>query len=151
MRYVVRNNFFGLESRPQNQEGTKDKATPAVPTGEHEGRPEKPSEEVGAVLRSAFLVGGERSSAEVELETNKADVVDQFLPQNCQDQNDRVCSEPSEDVDSGAGQVAGYFIQNPEETTARDCHSLDLTATDKITSTSNIYDDEIWESPGAVM
>lgn len=162
MRYVVRNNFFGLESRPQNQEGIKNKATPAIPNGEHGGRREKPSEEARALSRSAYLVGGERSLAEAsnqeDSETSKAVVGDQYLPQNCKDrdlQGDQVCSEPSKDlsVDSAASaeQVSREFIQNAEETAAKDCHSLDLTASDKITSNCNIYDDEIWESPGAVM
>lgn len=143
VRYVVRNNFFGLERRPENKEATKGKVTPAIPAGEHEGRQEEPSE-ARDELRAASGVGGKKSSAEVELETNKADVVDQFLAKNGQDQvlqSGRVCSEPSGDVDSSAGQVAENFIQNPEET----------TATDNITSTSNIYDDEIWESPGIVL
>lgn len=65
VRCVVRNNFFGLESTPQNQKGIKDKVTPAIPTGEHEGRQEKPSEEARAVPRFTSLVDGERSSAEV--------------------------------------------------------------------------------------
>uniref|UniRef100_A0A8P4GH91 C2H2-type domain-containing protein n=1 Tax=Dicentrarchus labrax TaxID=13489 RepID=A0A8P4GH91_DICLA len=155
VRYVVRSNFFGLESRPQNQEGITNKATPAITTGGHEGRQEKPSEEVRAVPRSASLAGGERSSAGVgnrdDLETSKAVVVDQ----NCQDpglQSDHVCFEPSKDtVDSSAEQVPGDLIQNAEETTVKDCQSMDLTVTDKITPTSNIFDDEIWESPGVPM
>ncbi|KAL7369507.1 hypothetical protein ABVT39_000971 [Epinephelus coioides] len=148
VRYIVRNNFFGLESKPQNQKGIKDKVTPAIPTGEHEGRQEKPSEESKSVPRSTSLGGGERSSAEVsnqeDLETTKAVADDQYS-----------CSEPSkdtpEDSRASAQQVAGDLIQNAEETTAKDCQSLYLTGTDKIRSTSNIYDDEIWESTGAVM
>lgn len=145
MRYVVRNNFFGLESRPQNQEGLKDRPTPAILTGEHEGRQEQQSEEDGVEPRSASLVRGMRSSAE-DLETSEAVVADQ----NCQDQvlqNDQVYSEPSEDpVDSAAKaeQVAGDFIRYAEDTAAKEGHSLDLMSTDKITCTSNIYDDEIW-------
>lgn len=126
----------------------------AAPNGEHERRLEKPPEEARAVPRSASLGGGERSSAEAcnreDLKTSKG-VVDQDLPLNCQDQGlqgGQACSEPSKDppVDSAASAE-----QVSEETAAKDCQGLDLTATDKITSTSNIYDDEIWEGPGAVM
>lgn len=140
MRYVVRNNFFGLENRPPKQNGIKDKVTAASPTGEHEGRQEKPSEEARALSTSA------EDCSQEDIGTSKAVVVNQYL---------HTCSEPSKDpaVDSGASaeQVAGYLIQNAEEKTVKDCHGLNLTGTDKITSTSNIYDDEIWESPGAVM
>lgn len=143
MRYVVRNNFFGLESRPQNQKGIQDKVTPAIPTGEHKGRQEKPSEEARAVPRSTSLVGGERSSVKVsyqeDLEKSKA-VDNQYL---------HTCSESSKDPP--VEQDAGYFIQNTEETTTKDCHNPYLTGTDQIRSTSYISDDEIWESPGAVM
>ena len=115
MRYVVRNNFFGLESRPQSQNGVKDNVAAA------EGRQEKPSEEARASSTSAEDCNQEYMG------TSKAVVVDQYL---------HTCSEPSK-------------IQEPpstEEKTAKDCHSLDLTVTDKITSTSDIYDDEIWKS-----
>ena len=134
MRYVVRNNFFGLE----------DKVTPAIPTGEHKGRQEKSSEEARAVPRSTSLVGGERSSVKVsyqeDLEKSKAAVDNQYL---------HTCSESSKDPP--VEQVAGYLIQNTEETTTKDCHNPYLTGTDQIRSTSYISDDEIWESPGAVM
>ncbi|XP_042368971.1 nuclear fragile X mental retardation-interacting protein 1 [Plectropomus leopardus] len=138
VRFIVRNNFFGLE----NQQGTKDKVSPAMSNGAHEGRQVKPLEEAKHAPCSSFQVNGEKSSAEVinqeDLETSKAVVNDQHL---------RSCSEPSTDppVDSGAGD----FSQNAEETTVKDC--LNLMGTDKIRSTSNIYDDEIWESPDAVM
>lgn len=149
MRYVVRNNFFGLESRP------------AIRAAEHEGRQKEPSEEVRAVSQSASLVSGERGSAQSgaavsddadqeDSETSKAAVVDQYLPQNLQDRGlltDQVCSEQSVNppVDSAVNdeQVTEDFIQNTEERTASDCHSLDLKLTDRITPAS-VYDDEIW-------
>lgn len=157
VRYVVRNNFFGLESRPQNLEGIKDKPTPAILTGEQEGRQEKQSEEARELSRSASLVGGKTSSAdagdEEDLKISKAVVVDQ----NFKDQgfhSDQVSSEPSKNpVDSAARaeQFAGDLPQYAEESAAKHCQSLHSTSTDKIPCTSYIYDDEIWESPGAVM
>ena len=136
VRYVVRNNFFGLESKAQNQAGMRDKPEAATPTGEHEERQKEKD--------SAVPQDGNQE----DLETSKAIVVDQ----NCLEQglqSDQVCSEASAAV--RAEQAVGDFIQNAEETAAKDCHSQDSTATDKITCESNIYDDEIWESPGAVM
>lgn len=166
MRYVVRNNFFGLESRAKLQKGIR--ATPDLTTGEQEGRQGKPAkEEVRAATQSVSPAGGERSSAESgtavletckkqDVETSKAIVVDQHPPQNCQDQGlltDQVCSKQSSDapVDSAASaeQVSEDFIQTAEETTPRDCHSHDLAVADK--PAFNVYDDEIWESPGVVL
>ncbi|XP_070814065.1 FMR1-interacting protein NUFIP1 [Chaetodon trifascialis] len=152
VRYVVRNNFFGLESRPQNLEALKDKATPAVPSGEHEGRQEERSEEVRDVSRSP--VGGKTSSADAgnkeDLKISKAAVVDQnFKGQRLH--SDQVSSEPSKNPADSAARAEPFaedFTQYAEET--KHCHSLHSTSTEKITCTS-IYDDEIWESPGAVM
>lgn len=141
---------------------------PSITTVEHEGRQKKPSES---------LRGGERGAAEGAAASHKGDKedlvpskacmatgveVDQCLPQNCQDQrleNGHVCSEPSKDppadsvqsAEATAGQVAGDFSQKAQQTSSRDCHSLVLTATEKITSSSNVYDDEIWESSGAII
>ncbi|KAK5847640.1 hypothetical protein PBY51_016750 [Eleginops maclovinus] len=97
VRYVVRNNFFGLESSPQNKESIKEKVTPVISTEQQEVRQEEPAEEYSAVPQSPSPVG--------------------------------------------------------EESTVKDCHSLNLTDTDKIIPTCNIYDDEdeIWESPGAML
>ncbi|XP_034072808.1 nuclear fragile X mental retardation-interacting protein 1 isoform X1 [Gymnodraco acuticeps] len=92
VRYVVRNKFFGLESRPQNKERIKEKVPHVIPTEEQEVRKEKPTEK------------------------------------------DRAVSPPPVD----------------EESTVKDCISLHLMDTDTITPTSNIYEDEIWESPGAM-
>lgn len=117
----------------------KDKRKAAAPNGEHEVRKEKQPEKDSAVPQ----VGNQE-----DLEISKAVVVDQ----NCLEQGlqiDQVCSEAS--AAARAERAAGDFMQNAEETAAKDCHSQDSTSTDKITCVSNIYDDEIWESPGAVM
>lgn len=154
MRYVVCNNFFGLESGARLPEGVR--------AGEREGSQEKPAEEeVRAVSSSAAAAGGEKGSEQSgtvvpelcknqHVETIQADVVDQD-----QDlQTDHVCSEqsrdPPVDLTASAEQAAEDFIQNAG-TRARDCHSLDLPITEKITAAFNVYDDEIWESPGCVL
>ncbi|XP_026157604.1 FMR1-interacting protein NUFIP1 [Mastacembelus armatus] len=155
VRYVVRNNFFGLEWI---------RTKPAVTSGHDERRQEELSEGITAGSQSASTAGGERSSTETgtaipedgseeDLETSKAVAVDP--PQICRDRalpTDHVRSEQSRDLslDTGARaeQVLGEFIQN-EETAGRGCRSVEVT-TDKITPTSNVYDDEIWESPGGV-
>lgn len=151
VRYVVRNNFFGLESRHQNQEGLKDTPTAATLTGEHERRQEQPLEEDRVEPQSASLGSGMGCSAEAgnqeNFKTSEAVVADQ----NCQDQvsqRDQMDSEPSkdtaEDTQARAEQVAVDFIQHVEETAAKDGHSLDLSSSEKTTCTSHIYDDEIW-------
>ncbi|XP_056287281.1 nuclear fragile X mental retardation-interacting protein 1 [Pseudoliparis swirei] len=145
VRYVVRNNFFGLESRPEDQRA-KDKVPSAISAGEFTGRPERPSDKAEA--RFPPLVAAQRSSAEVnhleESETGHAVLVDQYLHPR---------SEPSQvsPADSAASvePVPGHFTRNTEESTVKD--GLYSTGTDEIRSTSNTYDDEVWESPGAVM
>lgn len=158
VRYVVRNNFFGLGSRPQDQKGIK--ATRAVTSLDHGGGQGKPAEEVGALFQSASLVGVERGSAsdedpsvleagdQHEVVKSKAGVatgvaVVQRLTQNTQDQslqNGHV-EEPS--GDPTADLVGSNSIQNDEETTVR--HDVD--SSDEVTPSSDMYDDEIWESP----
>ncbi|XP_035005850.2 nuclear fragile X mental retardation-interacting protein 1 [Hippoglossus stenolepis] len=140
VRYVVRNHFFGLES-----------------TAAGERQITKASDEVRAVSQSASLRGGERIpdvGNQEGLETSKCVVVDPYLPQNGPDQDlltDRVLSEQSDDprLDSAATseQTGGSLIQN----NVSNGHSLSLKIIDKITSAANMYDDEIWESPGAVL
>ncbi|KAM8905637.1 FMR1-interacting protein NUFIP1 isoform 2-T2 [Spinachia spinachia] len=148
VRYVVRNNFFGLESRPQDQRATKDGVTPLISTSECSERQEKPPDKSPAQL--APPVGAERSSTDVEyqeeLEVSTAVVVEPYL---------HTCAEPCKDppVDSvgSADPATGRFIGNAEETAVRDCRSLDSTGTDEIRSASNAYDDEIWENPDGFM
>lgn len=153
MRYVVRNNFFGLESRAQLLEGVR--------TGEHEGRGGKPAEEeVGALSRSMSPASGEKSLAQSstteackkqDLGTSKADEVYQEPPQNGHDKclmTDQVCLQQYSDPPMDSTASAEDFIQNAEETTPKDCYGLDLPVTENITPASNVYDDEIWESPG---
>lgn len=39
--------------------------------------------------------------------------------------------------------------RNAQETFLKDCQSPDMSSTDKVTL--NIFDDEVWESPGATV
>ncbi|KAL3999254.1 ATP-dependent Clp protease, protease subunit [Sarotherodon galilaeus] len=56
VRYIVRNHFFGLESRCHNQEKTGNKGTTSVTNGEHEGRWEESSEKIQAASPFASLI-----------------------------------------------------------------------------------------------
>ncbi|XP_035482036.2 nuclear fragile X mental retardation-interacting protein 1 [Scophthalmus maximus] len=151
VRYVVRSKFFGLDSKSQIP------STGAIPTGERDVRQKKPSDDVRAVSHAASPSSGERSSAQSgvavtengnqeDLKTSTAVVV----PQNCQDQSSltvRVCSEQCEDpLEESA--ASGKQVKVQEMSNGDSLHS---EVTDKVTSASNVYDDEIWESPGAVM
>ncbi|XP_068165608.1 FMR1-interacting protein NUFIP1 isoform X1 [Antennarius striatus] len=125
VRYVVRSNFFGLESIPQRREGVRNEPTAAIPNQ----RKGKPSGEDDAVSPSVKYDNqedlGAAEAALVEL--------------NCQDgvlQGDQVCSEPSVEL-----------IRNGEETADKDLS----TCGDEITRTLNVCDDEIWESPGFIL
>lgn len=150
VRYVVRNNFFGLESRPQNQEGLKDTPTAAILTGEHEKRQEQKLKEDGVEPQSACLSSRMGCSAEAGNQENFKRSEAAVAEQNCQHQvwpSNQMDSEPSKDIagdtKARAEQVTVDFI-HVEDTAAKDGHSLDLSSSDKITCTSHIYDDEIW-------
>ncbi|KAM9836252.1 FMR1-interacting protein NUFIP1 [Aulostomus maculatus] len=141
IRYVVRNNFFGLESKPDNQQGIRT-------TPEKRGTP---SEEEGAERES----GGGAAEGEAARHKKKhipdvqegAEPAGAAVDRRCRD---RVGSEPSDEasVDSSVNAAAsdeqdvGGLIQTDEET---------HTAAENHISTFHMYDDEIWESPGAVI
>lgn len=133
MRYVVRNNFFGLESRGRHQEVTG--AAPAATAGS-EG---SSSAQRGTVVPEVSKKEG--------LKPGEAVIVDEHLPQTRENHGavtDQSCSEQFKDppLEVGAG-----FRNTPEEA-GRELHSVNLTVTDTVTSTFNVYDDEIWERPG---
>lgn len=139
VRYVVRNSFFGLESRPQLQEAIRD--AQAVATTKQE---ERPSAEVRAAS------GREEES---QFTTTKAAGVEQHLPQSSDDSGLDTCQAfsgqsedpPADSAAAGGEQVASDFMKNSEE----NGHSLDLKTSDQVTL--NVYDDEIWESAGAAL
>lgn len=151
VRYVVQNNFFGLEGTLQNPMVKRDAIPPNVLPREHDRQQQQVLlEEDVLKSQSGCLGGGKRRSAESKEEGFKTTGAvgcehwDRVL------QSDQEYSEQSK-VDSPAivEEVAEDHLQYAEET--KDCHSLHLASTENITSTSNIYDDEIWESPGAVV
>ncbi|XP_028249000.1 FMR1-interacting protein NUFIP1 isoform X2 [Parambassis ranga] len=115
VRYVVQNQFFGLENKPQNQEGVGDKDTLAV-------RNEKQEEDASEESRA--LVGGERDAAVGARVCNLEDLDRRKVPAADQDNE-----------------------QSDKDTTASKSCSHVSTTTNK---TSNMYDDEIWDSPGTV-
>ncbi|KAM4601575.1 FMR1-interacting protein NUFIP1 isoform 2-T2 [Polymixia lowei] len=192
VRYIVRNNFFGLENRPQNQEGTK--ATPAITAGHLPRTQEMTSEEPrgstavvgGGKGRTGSVVmpsqGGcrghqtiQQGSSETALladmcrDVSPSSTVDpstsgtafeQCTLQNCTVTetaekdvlSEQVCSAQARGTPVDSTQSAErVLIQIAEQTTGKTCHDLGVTSTDKVTPASYIYDDEIWESPGADM
>lgn len=138
VRYVVRNSFFGLESRSQLQEAIRDATTK---------QEERPSEEVRAAAHSDAS-GREES----RFTTTKAAGVEQHLPQssvygldNCQDFSGQSEDPPADSAAAGGEQVSSDFMKNSEE----NGHILDLKTPGQVTL--NVYDDEIWESAGAAL
>lgn len=125
-----------------------EKPAPAIIPGKQEEQSEKNSVEPlppfpGEKMRSSAGNPG-------DLETSEAVVVDK----TCQEQDcDQVYTEPSKetvDLEARAELTAEDFTQCVDKAVEKDSCSLDLTS-DKITCSSNIYDDEVWESPDAVL
>lgn len=123
---------------------------PATITGKQEEQSEKNSVEplppiLGEEMRSSGDAGNPG-----DLETIETVVKNK----TCQEQEcDQVYTEPlKETVDSEARAelTAEDFTQCVDKAAEKDSCSLDLTP-DKITFSSNFYDDEIWESPSAVL
>ncbi|XP_030010647.1 FMR1-interacting protein NUFIP1 isoform X2 [Sphaeramia orbicularis] len=160
VRFVVRNEFFGLETKSQEALN----AATAVTSEKHEGRQETPSEEVLCTPTSASMINVERISAEDECTSHKGGTVAEVgsqedlqtsvavndcLPQNC-DTSVNDCSQIEGVKNDQSGNPSVDLSQNaatnPEEVTdetpVTDCH-------DKIIN--HMYDDEIWESPGTVI
>lgn len=140
MRYVVRNNFFGLGAAPQKQQ-TKENTPVTTSTPGHGGR--RLSEEDGANFQPGSL-GGRRPGL---LDANREDTT----------KSERVAAEQTNQEILKRDQVKAWDspggteqAKMPNEETVVDDHqSPDLSSTDDVTL--NIYDDEVWESPGAVV
>lgn len=126
--------------------------TPAPSTinGKQEEESEKNSVEplppiLGEEMRSSDDAGNPG-----DLETIEAVIEDK----TCREQEcDQVYTEPlKETVDSEARAelTAEDFTQCVDKAAEKDSCSLDLTS-EKTTCSSNFYDDEIWESPSAVL
>lgn len=151
VRYVVQNNFFGLECTPQNPKVKRDAVPPNVLPGEHDRKQQQVLLEEDVLKpQSGCLGDGKRRSAETKEECFKTTgaVVCEHWDQVLQ--SDQVYPEQSKaDSPAMVEEVAEDHLQYATET--KDCHSLHLSSTENITSTSNIYDDEIWESSGAVV
>lgn len=140
---MVRNNFFGLGGAPQKQQ-TKENTPVTTSTPGHGGR--RLSEEDGANFQSGSL-GGRRPSP---LDANQEDITKServAAEQTNQEiwRRDEVCLVKAWDSPGSTEQAK---MPN-EETVVDDHQSPDLSSTDDITL--SIYDDEVWESPGAVV
>lgn len=148
MRYVVRNNFFGLGGTPQKQKTKENKSVPTTTPG-HVGR--QLLEGDGANFQSGSLVGRRRGLVDANQEdiTKSEKVAAVQINQEKMLKRDQVYSVKAwESVDPPVS-IEQAKILNAEETVVKDCQSPDLSFTDKVTL--NLYDDEVWESPDATV
>lgn len=154
VRYVVQNNFFGLETRPEDQQGIG--ASSAVAGGDCRKAQEKPSEEVVSLSLPASAVGGQRGSEEGSAASEGSSV-----PETEGQDDTLTCGSTEADqcwdqslhadraLDPSVPQRAA--VEQDEKGPVCQDHVSAPFAPDQIRSTSNVYDDEIWESPGASM
>lgn len=143
MRYVVRNNFFGLGGTPQKQKTKENEPVPTT-TPRHDGRQllegDKANFQSGSLERlvdanQEDIAKSERVAAE-QINQEKMLKHEQVYPVKAWDSLDSPAS------------VEQAKMLNAEETVVKDCQSTDLSSTDEVTL--NVYDDEVWESPGAI-
>lgn len=120
MRYVVRNNFFGLErqSRAQDQQ---------VPKDEH-------AERQGAIHSREDARASDEVSSDNPRHSERKEAVAGDTDCLREPQGDRLCAEP-------LGEPANHQ-SGSEEPVDKDGY---------ITHSLNMYDDEIWEAPDAVV
>lgn len=140
MRYVVRNNFFGASQKQK----TKGNTPVTTTTPGHEGR--QLSEEDGANFQSGSLGGRRRSLLDAKKEdiTKSERVAAEQINQEML-KRDQVY--PVKAWDSPGSTEQAKMLN--EETVVKDCQSPDLSSTDEVSL--SIYDDEVWESPGAIV
>lgn len=129
MRYVVRNNFFGLElqGRPQDpREGPK-----ATASGLLGGKPdEQPEGQKTTLTRGEEITSVGANPGHSERDDKNCHRVSQGEP---------LCAEPS-------GEPA--YPEANAESRGEEAADEDGHVT---RSSSNFYDDEIWESPSAAV
>ncbi|KAM9328544.1 FMR1-interacting protein NUFIP1 [Pholidichthys leucotaenia] len=135
VRYVVRNQFFGLESESQKLVEIKEKE--AVTTGEHDSRQEKLPQGPSAISQIPSLGHSAECDRVEHLEISK------MIAQDSESQQQP--GDPAKDSTSADQE----FIQNGDEKTESNSHHS--AAMDEIVASTNMYDDEIWEIPTAVV
>lgn len=143
VRYVVRNNFFGLEG-----ERNDNRPVPTSTTTENDGS--QLLEGDGVNSYSGSLVWRKRSLVEVNQKDIRQceSVASQEMYSEQTLKPDHVYPVKAWDlVDSPASIEAKS--QNPEETVVKAYQSPKLSSTDKVSL--NIYDDDVWESSGATV
>lgn len=137
---MVRNNFFGLGGTPQKQKTKENEPVPTT-TPRHDG----------ANFQSGSLVGRRQSLVDANQEdiTKSGRVAAEQINQERILKRDQVFPVKAWDsLDSPASNEQAK-MPNAEETVDKDCQSPDLSSTDQVTL--NVYDDEVWESPGAIV
>lgn len=148
VRYVVRNNFFGLRGTPQKEKTNENKPVPTTTPG-HDGR--QLSEGDGANFQSGSLLGRRQSLVDVNQEDiiKSERVATEQTNQEKMLKCDQVYQVKTWDSEDSAVSIEQAKMLNAEGTVVKDCQSPDLSSTDKVTL--SIYDDEVWESPGAIV
>lgn len=147
MRYVVRNNFFGLGAPPQKKKTKENKPVPTTTPGP-DGR--QLLEEDGANFQSGSVVESSKSlvdatqEAITKSERAAAEQINQEMLKH-----DQVYPVKAWDSVDSSVSVEQAKMLNAVETLVKVYHDPDLSSTDKVTL--NIYDDEVWETPDALV
>lgn len=141
VRYVVRNNFFGLD-------GERNDKRPVLTTTTTENDGSQLLEGDGINSHSGSLVWRKRSLVEVNQEDirQRESVASQEMYSRETLKPDHLY--PVKAWDSPASIEEAKSL-NPEETVVKAYQSPKLSSTDKVSL--NIYDDDVWESSGATV
>lgn len=140
VRYVVKNNFFGLGGTLQKQKTLESEPVPTTTPGED-----------GANFQSGSLVGRRQSLVDANQEdiTKSERVAAVNINQGKMLKCDQVYPEKVWDSMDSTVSIDQAKIRNAEEKVVKDCQNPDLSSREKVTL--NIYDDEVWEGPGAIV
>lgn len=144
MRYVVRNNFFGLDG-----EKNDNRPVPTSTTTENDGS--QLLESNGVNSHSGSLVCRKRSLVEVNEKDirQRESVASQEMFSEETLKPDHVYPEKAWDLVDSPASIEEAKSLNPEETVVKAYQSPKLSSTDKVSL--NIYDDDVWENSGATL
>lgn len=144
MRYVVRNNFFGLD-------GERNDNRPVLTTTTTENDGSQLLEGNGVNSQSSSLVWRKKSLVEVNQEDNRKreSVASQEMYSEQTLKPDHVHLVKAWDLVDSPASIEEAKSLNPEETVVKAYQSPELSSTDKVSF--NIYDDDVWESSGVTV
>eukprot|EP00066_Takifugu_rubripes_P015233 XP_011604499.1 PREDICTED: nuclear fragile X mental retardation-interacting protein 1 [Takifugu rubripes] len=144
VRYVVRNNFFGLD-------GERNDNRPVLTTTTTENDGSQLLEGDGVNSQSGSLVWRKKSLVEVNQEDirKRESVASQEMYSEQTLKPDHVYPVKAWDLVDSPASIEEAKSLNPEETDVKAYQSPKLSSTDKVSL--NIYDDDVWESSGATV